>query len=392
MPKNAPSRSEKLAAARQSLTKKYGEGAIAPVSYDMGAIDVIPSGSFLLDAALGIGGFPRGRLIELYGPPSCGKSTLSLAACSNCQKLDLPVLYLDFEQAFSPLYAKRLGVDFDSNLWVLSQPDSLEQGMSIAETFIEESIVGLVVVDSLAAMVTDKELAGEIGDTQVAIQARALAQVLKRLTAKIHRSNVAVLFINHVRDTIGGMPGRAPRKTTPGGSALKFYASVRIELTPIESIKGKITDLITGKLIDGSVSLKVKALVVKNKLAPPYREGRFYLRVGRGLCEEESVIEAAVARDVIHQNGSRYVLPFNTENDKQVNLAGLTSVLDWLAENPLSYQNLKSQITALVANQEVAPIIVESDDPDPEALDLFVSDNSETGSVSFKSEGLEASG
>ena len=365
------SREQEIAKARQALAKKYGKEVFSATTTPT-PIEVIPTGAFLLDCATGVGGFPRGRLVELFGLESSGKSTISLSTAKNCQRLTgLPVLYLDYEHAFDISYAEKIGVDTSESMFILSQPESLEQGMSVAEYFIEQELVGLTIVDSLAAMVSEKELTTEIGHNSVALQARAMASLLKRLTHKIHKSNSCVLFINQLREGIATMPGRPARRTTPGGRALKFYASMRIELAAVESVKGKVTDVLTGKTIDGPAGVKINAKVVKNKLARPFQDGTFYLGGDSGICPELSTLELGVARNVIKRNGSRYILPFRAPSGKAVNLAGQRAVLSFLQENPAKHDLLFDRIKELMTNGVIpefpdAPDSVDVDDSDDE--------------------------
>ena len=357
---------EKIQAAKAAVFKKYGsEALVSPDSAKK--INVIPSGSFLLDFAIGVGGIPRGRLTEIYGIQSSGKSTISLSAIRNCQKLGFPVLYLDFEHAFDPEYAKLMGVSLDEDLWILAQPDNLEQGLNILEVFIQQDLVGIVVVDSVAAMTPKAYLEGEIGgDKRIAEQARVTSQALARLTPQIHAHDVAVLFINHVRTLIGGRPGR---KTTPGGDTLKFYSSVRIELTPIETVSGNTFNPITGKGEKGALARKVKAVVVKNKLAPPYREGFFYLRPEFGIHETQAIADVALERGLIKRSGSRYALPFKkSDSDDPVNLAGLQGAVEYLDSNPDKLDILRGQITELLGQKSDSKSVGES--PAVKELDI----------------------
>lgn len=342
-----------LAAARRAIAKKHGDEALVS-TVEVTKYNVISSGSILLDIALGVGGFTRGRLVELFGPPSSGKSTTALETAKNCQILGLPVIYMDYECAFDPEYAGRIGISMDPQLWELVQPDNMEQGLDIAETFIESDVVGLIIFDSLAAMTPKAILEGEFGDKQMAVQARLMSQALQKLVAKVKKSNVVVIFINHIRDILGGqpLPGGRTRKTTPGGSALKFYASVRVELQPMESIAGKILDAVSGTMVPGSVALKVKAMVVKNKVATPYRPATFYLSADRGIHEGRTMLEIALARGVIKQNGSRFILPFRQPGtDKPINLGGQQAVLDYFDSDLDRYDLLRDKIVGLLKRQ-----------------------------------------
>jgi recombination protein RecA len=341
-----------LAAARQAIRKSC-PGVVVSFDDDPEPIKSIPSGIMLLDAAMGIGGFPIGRIIELYGPQSSGKSSVAMKTAAAVQASGMPVLYLDFEHAFDPSFALLFGVNLDEDMFVLAQPDNLEQGMEIAERYIEGSLVGIVIVDSLAAMVPKKELEGDIGDSHVALQARAMSQVLRRFTPIVAKTETIVLFINHIRDMIGGGgPARVGvvRRTTPGGVALKFYASVRIELQPMQSIKGKIVDPISGQPVDGTIALKVKATITKNKVGPPFRIATFYNRAGAGIYEPYTVVEIAEARGLIRKNGSRYILPFPKEagSQEKVNLGGLEAVLRYLEENPGRYAKLRDKVQGFI--------------------------------------------
>ena len=335
-----------LESVRADVLKKFGKESISNIN-SAAEIDVISSGSLLLDIATGIGGLPRGRLVELYGRESSGKSTIALEAAKQCQEKGLAVLMLDYEHSFSSDYAERIGVDTSDNKFVLSQPETLEQGMKIAELFLAKPVVGLIVVDSLAAMVPESELNNEIGASNVAPQARAMSQVLRRFTHKIHESNTLVIFVNHIRDVIATL-GRGQRRTTPGGSALKFYSSMRIELQPIETTKEKAMDFMSGKDVDSPAGSKVKAFIVKNKMARPFREGIFYLSPDAGLDEPRAVLDIAKTRGIITQNGSRYVLPFQSrEGNKALNLGGQQAVLDYFKFNPDKYDVVLNEIKNL---------------------------------------------
>ena len=341
------SRDAALAAARQAIAKQHGSGTIISLDgVSVEDIETISTGAFLLDRALGIGGFPRGRLAELFGEQGSGKTSLALASAAQAQRDGGTVLYLDYEHAFDRTYASLFGIDFGENAFILSQPESLEQGMKVVEYYIDKSLVDLVIIDSLAAMVTQKELAGELDATNVAPQAKAMGQILRRFTKKIAESMAVVLFINHVRTPIG----LDKRKKTPGGDALKFYASVRVEVQQVQSVKGKVPDLITGKMVDGPVALRIKATTVKNKCAAPYRIGYFHLRVGYGLYEPQTILEVAEGRGLVRRNGGRYILPFHVEEgkDRKVNIGGLDNVFTYFDDHPDKYTKLKEKVIDLV--------------------------------------------
>jgi len=341
--------------AAAAVVKKHGIGALVSLDQsviDEQQIDAISTGAILLDLAIGCGGFPRGRIVELYGNPSSGKSSLALA-CAHQAQLDNngSVLYLDFENSFDPYYAGLHGVDLSADRFQLAQPTTLEEGMTIAEEFIESDTVDLIICDSLASMPTKKEIEGEIEDSTIAEQARAMSKVLRRLTKKISASGVVMIFLNHVRVPLATF-GKMARKTTPGGTALKFYASVRVELITIKSFAGKIEDRITGGLVDGPVAVKILAKVVKNKTGAPFREGTFYIRDKFGLFEPQTIVEIAEGRGIVKKSGNFYVLPFR--NAKKQN--GLEALLRWLSENGDKYRILRDAVMdALAQNPSSEP-------------------------------------
>lgn len=325
-----------LEEARKLVDKEIEKGGVVSLEGESSEIvDVISTGCFLVDKATSVGGFPRGRIIELYGMPSSGKTTLLLSAVGQAQKgIDLPVLYLDYEHAFDKKYARLLGVDISKEKLILSQPESFENGMKIAELYIVNNLVSMVVFDSLAAMVPQKELEGEVGQAHVALQARAMAQELRRLTGMVKKSNVCVVFINHLRDVIGGVKF-VKRRKTPGGLSLKFYASMRLELIIVDSIKGKVVDLVSGKPMQGVSAAKVKCVIVKNKLGPPFRIGYFYLWFGDGISEMRMAVDVLVAHKHILQNGSRFTIPENiTLEEKTFTANGFARLLGYLHEEP----------------------------------------------------------
>ncbi|NLK45951.1 MAG: recombinase RecA [Treponema sp.] len=294
---NSTDQSEKmkaLEAARLQIEKQFGQGSLMKLGTrtDSVGIEVIPSGSIMLDEALGIGGYPRGRIIEIYGPESSGKTTLALHAIAEAQKMGGVAAFIDAEHALDPVYAKNLGVDID-NLWV-SQPDTGEQALDITESLVRSGAVDIIVVDSVAALTPQAEIEGEMGDTHMGLQARLMSQALRKLTAIIGKSKCIVVFINQIRMKIGIMFGNP--ETTTGGNALKFYASVRLEVRRIESIDAK------GE--EDAVGNRVRVKVVKNKVAPPFRKVELDIYFGKGISAISSILDAAVKHELIDKRGA----------------------------------------------------------------------------------------
>ena len=287
-----------LEAARLQIEKQFGQGAIMKLGDKANAsgIDVVPSGSILLDEALGIGGYPRGRIIEMYGPESSGKTTLALHAIAEAQKLGGVAAFVDAEHALDPVYAKNLGVNIDE-LWV-SQPDTGEQALEITENLVRSGAVDVIVVDSVAALTPEKEIEGEMGDAVMGMQARLMSQALRKLTAIIGKSNCIVIFINQIRMKIGVMFGNP--ETTTGGQALKFYTSVRLEIRRIESIDGKGDE--------DAVGNRVRVKVVKNKVAPPFRKCELDIYFGKGINATASLLDSAVKHGIVDKRGAWYTM------------------------------------------------------------------------------------
>ena len=291
-----------LEAARLQIEKQFGKGSIMKLGTqtDAASIDVIPSGSIILDEALGIGGYPKGRIIEMYGPESSGKTTLALHAVAECQKRGGIAAFIDAEHALDPVYAKNLGVNIDE-LWV-SQPDNGEQALEIAESLVRSGAVDIIVIDSVAALTPQAEIEGDMGDSHMGLQARLMSQALRKLTGILNKSKCTLIFINQIRMKIGVMFGNP--ETTTGGNALKFYSSVRLEIRRIESIDGKGSD--------DAVGNRVRVKIVKNKVAPPFKKVELDIMFGKGISAIASILDAAVKYGFIDKRGAW----FTTETEK----------------------------------------------------------------------------
>ena len=327
----AKGKREALEAARLQIDKQFGKGSLMKLGDSRETLDVevIPSGSILLDEALGVGGYPKGRIIEIYGPESSGKTTLALQAIAESQRMGGIAAFIDAEHALDPVYARNLGVNIDE-LWI-SQPDNGEQALEITESLVRSGAVDIIVVDSVAALTPQAEIEGDMGDSHVGLQARLMSQALRKLTGILSKSNTTIIFINQIRMKIGVMFGNP--ETTTGGNALKFYASVRMDVRRIESI-GKNADEVTGN--------RVRVKIVKNKVAPPFRKCELDLLFGSGISKNGSLLDAAVKYDMIEKSGAWY--SYNGEKIGQ----GRDKTLEYIAQNPEFAAELETKLRAVM--------------------------------------------
>lgn len=317
-----------LDAVLMQIEKQYGKGSIMRLGDEAGntEIDVIPSGCLTLDLALGIGGFPRGRIIEIYGPESSGKTTVALHAIAETQKLGGVAAFIDAEHALDPVYAKHLGVDLE-NLYV-SQPDTGEQALDICDALVRSSAVDMIVIDSVAALTPKAEIEGDMGDSHVGLQARLMSQALRKLTAIVNKSHTCVIFINQLREKVGVMFGNP--EVTPGGKALKFYASIRIDVRKMDTLKDA----------EGAMGNRTKAKIVKNKLAPPFKQAEFDIVFGEGISQEGCIMDMGIQFDIIGKSGAW----FSYNGEKVAN--GREKMRQFLKDNPEISNEIQQKIRA----------------------------------------------
>ena len=340
-----------LEAAMSQIEKQFGKGSVMKLGeFKAMEIEAIPTGALSLDMALGIGGVPRGRIIEVFGPESSGKTTLALHVIAEAQKMGGEAAFIDAEHALDPVYAKKLGVDID-NL-IVSQPDTGEQALEITESLIRSGALDVIVVDSVAALVPKAEIDGDMGDSHMGLQARLMSQALRKLAGAINKTKTVLIFINQLREKIGVMFGNP--ETTTGGRALKFYASVRLDIRKIENIKQ-----------DGEVKgNRVRVKVIKNKVAPPFREAEFDIVYGEGISKAGNILDMAVNMDIIEKSGSWF--SYNGERIGQ----GRENVKKYLKENPDLLKEVEDKVRANFAKafeESLGEELPEVDEDDEEA-------------------------
>lgn len=332
-----------LQAAMDKITKQFGKGSIMKMGDDdIEHVEVIPTGSIGLNAALGVGGYPKGRIIEIYGPESSGKTTLAIHAIAEAQKAGGIAAFIDAEHAFDRFYAEKLGVDTDNLL--ISQPDNGEQALDIAENLIRSSAIDIIVVDSVAALTPKAEIEGDMGDNKVGLQARLMSQALRKLTAAVSRTNTVCIFINQLREKIGVMFGNP--ETTTGGNALKFYASVRLDIRRVTSIKTSGDEVIGNQ---------VRVKVVKNKVAPPFQKAEFEIMFGEGISKAGEIMDLGVKFDIIKKSGSFY--SYNGSKLAQ----GRDAAKAIIQDNPELAEEIEGLIMSKLRGGE-AKAVVASDD------------------------------
>ena len=321
-----PDKRKAIEAALGQIEKQFGKGSVMKLG-DVGTLNVeaIPTGALSLDIALGIGGIPRGRIVEIYGPESSGKTTLALHMIAEAQKMGGEAAFIDAEHALDPVYAKHLGVNID-NL-IVSQPDTGEQALEIAEALVRSGAIDVIVVDSVAALVPKAEIDGDMGDSHIGLQARLMSQALRKLAGAINKSNAVIIFINQLREKVGVMFGNP--ETTAGGRALKYYASVRLDIRKIENLKQD------GEVVGNRARVKV----VKNKVAPPFREAEFDIVYGKGISKSGNILDLAVNLDIVEKSGSWF--SYNGDRIGQ----GRENVKKYLEENPKIMDEIEKKVS-----------------------------------------------
>ena len=345
MPDSAEEKATALETALKQIEKDYGKGAIMRLGQQAAQnIEVIPTGCLPLDIALGVGGIPRGRIVEIYGPESSGKTTVALHIAAQAQKMGGTAAFIDAEHALDPMYAKNLGVDLDELL--VSQPDTGEQALEICEALVRSGAVDLVVIDSVAALVPKAEIEGEMGDSHVGLQARLMSQAMRKLTSIVSKTRCSIVFINQLREKVGIMFGNP--EVTPGGRALKYYSTVRIDVRRSETLK-KGTD---------SVGNRTKAKIVKNKVAPPFKVAEFDIVFGEGVSREGTLVDLGVNLDVIKKSGAWF-----SYNDEKIG-QGRENAKKFLKDNPEIADEVEQKVRALSANSDRLEFGVEEDGED----------------------------
>ena len=338
-------RAKALDAALMQIEKQFGKGAVMRLGEQTGmVVDVIPTGALTLDLALGVGGLPKGRIIEIYGPESSGKTTVALHAVAEAQKQGGTAAFIDAEHALDPVYAAKIGVNIDE--LIVSQPDTGEQALEITEALVRSGAVDIVVIDSVAALVPKAEIDGEMGDSHVGLQARLMSQALRKLAGIISKSSTVCIFINQLREKVGVMFGNP--ETTPGGRALKFYSSVRLDVRRVESLRNG------GEVIGNHTRVKV----VKNKVAPPFREAEFDIMYGEGISKEGCIIDLAVDKDIMEKSGSWFA--YNGQKIGQ----GKDNAKTYLKEHPEMRDEIEEKIRASLSGKEAPEESVAADNSD----------------------------
>ncbi|MBR3033284.1 MAG: recombinase RecA [Clostridiales bacterium] len=338
-------RAKALDAALMQIEKQFGKGAVMRLGEQTGmVVDVVPTGALTLDLALGVGGLPKGRIIEIYGPESSGKTTVALHVVAESQKQGGTAAFIDAEHALDPVYAAKIGVNIDE--LIVSQPDTGEQALEITEALVRSGAVDVVVIDSVAALVPKAEIDGEMGDSHVGLQARLMSQALRKLAGIISKSSTVCIFINQLREKVGVMFGNP--ETTPGGRALKFYSSVRLDVRRVESLRNG------GEVIGNHTRVKV----VKNKVAPPFREAEFDIMYGEGISKEGCIIDLAVDKDIMEKSGSWFA--YNGQKIGQ----GKDNAKTYLKEHPEVRDEIEEKIRALLAGKEVVEDAASADNSD----------------------------